>query len=1397
MMSSLQYQFSKTGIFLIIIFFSCISMLANASSTQNIPDPLKPWTDWVLDENDIETCPYFYNSENKACIWPSTLRLNLNNKGGTFTQQWHIYAKESQVQLPGDKNHWPLNVSSNNKALLVSDINGIPHLTLTRGKHTITGSFKWGELPKTLGMTPQLGLLKLSINNKNILQPKFNQRNTLWLSQDTQKQSSEDNLLDLQVFRRINDNHPIRVETIVKIRASGKQRNIELSPVMLDGFIPINIESPLPARIDGEKLTVQLRPGEWQIKIGSRVSDNISEFALPASKSPWPQEEIWVFSGDNNMRQVEISGASSIDPSQTGLPKNWLSLPAYLMKPNQTLKLKTIVRGKSNKSNEKLSLRRQMWLDSNGNGYTIKDQLSGNTELTRLNVLSNIKLGNVSIDNQPQLITSLNDTDAAGVEIRQHNINLKSESRYDSSQTQIPVSGWKTNLHLVTTDLHLPAGWRLFFANGTDNLPKSWVSQWSLLDLFIVLVITFACGKVFNKLWGGIALVSLVLTWHETNAPTYIWLLLLITIALIKYMPDSKFKKLSSGAFISLVLILGLFLFNYTVETLRYSFFPQLENTIRTNNNVYKPDNFDNQMTSNAPVVTSSKERVQRSIKDYSKDLASSSRRKVNPKNLQVLDPNSKIQTGPGLPTWSNYQPIRLHWSGPVKAEQMSRLILIPPLLTAVIRITGIILLLLLTSRFVISFMQQKSDDFKLPNKLNSFYGLSSVVTLCIVSSLIGMTYSQPGMAKENTVNNIYGEAQQTIPRQDILDELKVRLKRDKIYEPPTCLPNCAHIESMNVEIDNNIMVLRLRAHASTETTIPLPGSSKSWLPESVVVNNNINTPLQRNSKEQLWANVPKGLNTIVLRGPISQGSSILLPLPLQPRYVTTKINAEKWTIDGINNDGKPSQQLQLTRITKNTNNTSDWQTQSLAPFVMVDRYFELGLDWQVITTIQRISNNGIPINIDVDLLEGEQPISEQLTIKDRKVSVKLDARQNTFSWASRYPVNEQITLVANQQKNYLETWRFNPNAIWHWQAEGIPVNLQQQYNGISIPVWRPWPKEVLKINVSRPKGTDGQTVTILNSQLNTSIAKRAKEFDFSFTALSSRGTQHEISLPKGADIQKITIDKIEQSIQQSNNKLMLTLKPGKQNVHVQWREDTVLSTLYKSPLVDLKLNSVNAKMQIKVPRDRWLLWTYGPTIGPAVLFWGVIIALFILAFILGQSGITPLKTYQWALLALGLSQTSPLLIFIFIAWLAFIKIRANLKSESWSDQKFNSMQVVFALLTVTALIILGASVANGLLGNPSMIIKGNGSYSYLLNWYQDRASNNLPQAGFFSMPMWVYRMLMLAWALWLATSVIKWLQMAWQSFNVGGLWRANDKKLKQAELEKLKRAYSKDTPIT
>ena len=166
-----------------------------------------------------------------------------------------------------------------------------------------------------------------------------------------------------------------------------------------------------------------------------------------------------------------------------------------------------------------------------------------------------------------------------------------------------------------------------------------------------------------------------------------------------------------------------------------------------------------------------------------------------------------------------------------------------------------------------------------------------------------------------------------------------------------------------------------------------------------------------------------------------------------------------------------------------------------------------------------------------------------------------------------------------------------------------------------------------------------------------------------------------------------------------------------------------------------------------------------------------------LLALGLARFPLTPLRTVDWVLLVLGLTQVPVPVAIIIAGWLMALGVRCKYPPpEKWAV--FNGVQLGLALWTLTALGGLYLAIQNGLLGIPEMQVAGNFSSPFDLNWYQDRIRTQMPQAWTLSLPLWVYRLLMLLWSLWLAFSLLKWLRWGWSCWNSGGWWR----KLKRRE---------------
>jgi len=204
-----------------------------------------------------------------------------------------------------------------------------------------------------------------------------------------------------------------------------------------------------------------------------------------------------------------------------------------------------------------------------------------------------------------------------------------------------------------------------------------------------------------------------------------------------------------------------------------------------------------------------------------------------------------------------------------------------------------------------------------------------------------------------------------------------------------------------------------------------------------------------------------------------------------------------------------------------------------------------------------------------------------------------------------------------------------------------------------------------------------------------------------------------------------------------------------------------------------------NVTSEVRVPDGRWLLWARGPAWGPAVLFWGYLLVVLLIAGVLGRLGLSPLKTHQWCLLGLGLTQVEAPVALIVVGWLFALAYRERHQIENRTV--FNATQVLLVALSGLALACLGYAVHRGLVVQPSMQVEGMGSTDQLLRWYADRTGGAFPDTSIWSAPLWTYKALMLLWALWLAASIIHWLRWGFAALRTGGGYRPRGPRVHRA----------------
>ncbi|MFH1177976.1 MAG: hypothetical protein V1750_11260, partial [Acidobacteriota bacterium] len=390
---------------------------------------------------------------------------------------------------------------------------------------------------------------------------------------------------------------------------------------------------------------------------------------------------------------------------------------------------------------------------------------------------------------------------------------------------------------------------------------------------------------------------------------------------------------------------------------------------------------------------------------------------------------------------------------------------------------------------------------------------------------------------------------------------------------------------------------------------------------------------------------------------------------------------------------------------------------------------------------------------------------------RDGRVTAALAAGVHETSWQSRLERGDRLELRAAELAQRAETWRVTVSPQWRVELSGVPAAAPAAAEDYWVHEFHPLPGETLTLSVSRPDPVAGATLAIDRATVISQVGRRAGEHTLTVLLRSTRGGQHPLTLPADAEVLEVKVDGAAVNLRPEQGRLTVPIHPGSQHLVVRWRDPRGARLSSRVPAIDLGASASNLGLVLKLPQSRWVLATAGPRVGPAVLYWGELLVLALVALLLSRLGQAPLTFHQWLLLGLGFSTFSWVALTVVVAWLLVLDLRGRLKEDlPW--WRFDLVQLALVGFTLVALGCLVAAVPYGLLGSPDMRVDGNGSSAYDLRWFADQTAGPLPAAAALSLPLWVYRLAMLAWALWLATAVVGWLRWGWQCLTTGGGWK-------------------------
>ncbi|MBI2522199.1 MAG: hypothetical protein HYV97_17400 [Bdellovibrio sp.] len=1372
---------AKSRVFLsFIIFFSTV-ILAQIPIETYVPGALKEWQSYVLEKHWEIGCPFDGISiENRRCIWPSDLKLELDKNGLAFVMTVQVLS-DSLVELPGQVGAWPTDVRRENHAQLpIVEKDQRPHCYLKKGRTTLSGKIQWKQDPQRLLLPRNLGPIKVFSRGRELHDYKIDDQGGFWTQDDGRNKPDEKKeeavaTLNVKVYRKFIETIPFKMITRLVLEVSGSPREAVFDNVTLDGFSPVQISGPLAydLRSDG-KLTVKLEPGIWSMSIISHVEKgSVDVLSFKTGRQNMPDQEFWVYQPGSEFRVVRIEENGplpTIDPGQVDLPEDFRNLSTYLVKAGMEIKMVETRRGIPDPDADRLSLNRQVWFDFDGPGATIRDNISGQINRNwRLNLISPYDLQSANVSGSNSVITKKENETTKGVEIRQGQLNLEAISRLSDRSISLPATGWMSDFNNANATFHLPPGTTVIAATGSDSESGTWINRWTLLSFFFVFVVALAMAKLRNYRWAIVTFITLVLCHPEANFPTWIWLHLILALALSRVAGQGLFARIVHAYKKISQLVLLVLLFTFSVQQLQSAIYPVL-----SRDNVFYPPatmaeksrsmalkTMPQDMPEEAAPEQSVEQRFDEGVLQKSEmynapnapapHLGKAKRKKMNAaqndlssiasaqqslQKLMEIDPTAAIQTGPGIPNWS-WQTVHMSWSGPIKKDQKINLWAIGLTTNRFLAFIRIALLALV----FICFMGWT------PRFLNRL-GLG--VFLCFqILTFTPTTY-----------------AADSFPSEELLRDLEQRL-----LQPPRCVPHCVAFHRLKINAESDRLNLVFEFHSLSDTYVELPINLQFWRPANITDNGKAPKGLS-SQNGRLMAHLGAGNHQLEVNGPLKNRSVLELALTLHPAYVSFQGNG--WVLEGVRPDGTTAESL-LIRREEALQKRQDARKEEVSsnsqmrPYIIVEREIFLGLKWTVTTRVRRISSSGEAINLKVPIIPGESILDKRFGQKDNLVDVNLGPHAEVAEWTSSLNIAPEISLSSLSRERWSEVWSISPSSVWNVETQGVPPIYHKTPEGERRLTFMPMPGEKLTMKVNRPTGAEGNTLTILQASLGLHPGKRATDATLSMTLKSSKGTQHVITMPENIELKSVQVNGANVPLKLQQSQLELPLSVGDNTVTLEWMDEVSLSPFYRAPKINLSGTGANLNMALNLPANRWILALGGPRMGPVVLFWGKLILLVLAGWFLGKASWSLLSSRQWILLSLGLTQIQwPGLVIIF----AFFILISNRQKFTLDPRPHNLASIGMFILALASAFTLFIILTSGLLSGPQMDIAGNNSYAHALFWYQDRIDQWIPRPWLISLPNYVFQLLMLFWALWLSFFLIKIGPEIWKSLSFQGLWK-------------------------
>ena len=1371
----------RTTLTLIATTFSLLAGTAIAAPPE-VPPELQAWVPWALGGHEELLCPTLGEGQANRCAWPGALQLEVRGKTLSFSLSWDVYGTEQNVTLPGSAHAWPRNVKDGSgSALLVRAANGTPTARLAPGRHVLRGDITLETLGE-LKVPTTVGIVAVREAGKNLAVRHDDDGTARWGSEES---ALQDERFSVRVFRKFTDGIPGELSTRAVLDVSGKAREVVLGRALSAEFSPVRLESDLPASLDADgRLHVQVRPGTHTIGLTAVTRAALSELRRPKADGHWPSVEVWSFEGRPAHRVVVVGGAAAVDPAQSDVPVEWRSLSAYPLSDGVSLQLALLPADAE--QGAAWALKRRVWQDLDGHGFTFQDQLRGTVSAPeRLALDTPLSLKELRVQGTPEWLV-LAPGASVRVPPRDGETQVSAVGRIEAAALTMPASGWAGRIKDASTSLYLRPGSTVFHVAGVDHVSDTWVQRWDLLRAFLLTMVVASALRLRGKSAAvalgaacvlllpevpslvGFALVAAVLAWvvsalgerkhmliavlrgvHALIAAGVLMALLVVGAKEIRHVLHPTLgedhvslgfgmdRRVDEKVALNLEDTDGYASENkggaaVTLGAQDMQQVPQASPVPPTQTAAPEPNAY-------AEDSTSRRSRLQdaRSFGAIGLLNSDAAPRKSANYNNWTQDPNAVVQAGPGLPAWRANSPLVFGWTGTVERARRAHVFAVGPLGTSLFGAMRIVALIALA---LWVFPRRFAAALPAVWRARSLGLLPLGVVFAMVMA--------PELAKAD------------LPSKELIDELRERISASSAKAS-------SDTDSALVALNGDRLTLRLRVYATGATSVVLPQVSPWTLvrvtldgkPASALKTTQDGDPTSDDASDDIRSQVGLGAHDLVLEGLLQSGAtSVEIGFGARaPHHVS--IESPGWAVDGVAPSGHSASSVRLTRAVASSPPPSHGYdlAGSEWPSFRIERTLTMGLTWTLHTEVSRLSP-GCAARFRMRAFPRETPLSsDAVTLTGDSIAMTVPST-GAATWDSLIPAEAGVLrLVGSGDGLSFETWKFVPAPQWDLVAKSMAASLAQK----DAPyIYLPWPGQTLELEVRALLGAPGASLSIESSELRARPGASGTDFDLSLNLRTTRGASHVIDLPPGAEGVSVTVQGRDASASASSSvsgrSVHLVLTPGKSQYVVHFRTPQSWSPWWSAPTIDLHAPSTNARLVVEGVGQRWVFGAWGRGLAPIVLFLGILIGVSALAWALSKYRAVPLGPGHWALLLFGLVTSSAWGLAIVVGWLV---ATANLPRVYAVAGKWRRRLWLtgYAGLGLAMLANCMEALSKTFTGYPESYIEGVDCSSSSLAWYMDRVSAQLSEMGtLVSLPLWAYRLAMFAWALAVARLVVR-----------------------------------------